>query len=463
MKLVKMKCENCGATLEVNSELDKINCNFCGAEIMIDDEATTLKRVEEAKLKSRKENHEQTLKERDDLLEQEIKEKKIRDEIESPEKFKKSKFSKVLIIFAVLCLLFAFTIDFNFATIIAIIQTGLFIAAYLMGRGIVKEPFKKCYVVLAIVAFILIIPFLSLFKTGGDRYQKVDWEDIKMSTIVPEPSSNKIHIYDNETDELSIEVTDCSLKDFNNYVKEVKEKGFTIDAEDKTSSYEAYNSEGYFIDLYHYDTKDEMSIKAKAPLAMKENAWSSNKLSNLLPVPKSNYGKVDSESETEYVYYAGKTSKDDLEEYINEVKEKGFTVDYNKHDYYYSAYNKNKYYVSVEYVGFNTVKIRIDVPEEEEEKTKTEETKKESMRSDFKKFMDSYEKFIDSYISFMKKYNANPSSKKLIKEYGDYMSKYSKMMSDFEKWEDKDLNTAEELYYYEVQTRVSKKLMEASL
>ena len=59
MKIVKMKCENCGAKLEVNKELDKISCNFCGSENLIDDEATELKRVEEVKLEARKQNHEQ--------------------------------------------------------------------------------------------------------------------------------------------------------------------------------------------------------------------------------------------------------------------------------------------------------------------------------------------------------------------------------------------------------------------
>ena len=61
MKLIKLKCENCGAMLEVNKDLDKINCNFCGQEILIDDAATEIRRVEDAKLQARKANHEQTL------------------------------------------------------------------------------------------------------------------------------------------------------------------------------------------------------------------------------------------------------------------------------------------------------------------------------------------------------------------------------------------------------------------
>lgn len=56
MKLIKLKCENCGASLKVNSELNEIVCNYCGGKILIDDEATNITRTESAKLNARKEN-----------------------------------------------------------------------------------------------------------------------------------------------------------------------------------------------------------------------------------------------------------------------------------------------------------------------------------------------------------------------------------------------------------------------
>lgn len=43
MRLVKLKCEGCGAVLKVNEELKKVTCNYCGIEFFIDDE---VKRVE---------------------------------------------------------------------------------------------------------------------------------------------------------------------------------------------------------------------------------------------------------------------------------------------------------------------------------------------------------------------------------------------------------------------------------
>ena len=64
---------------------------------------------------------------------------------------------------------------------------------------------------------------------------------------------------------------------------------------------------------------------------------------------------------------------------------------------------------------------------------------------------------------YMKKYSSNSSDYELIMEYANYMKKYNDMLNKFEKWEDEDLNDAETAYYIEVQTRVNKKLMEASL
>ena len=94
--------------------------------------------------------------------------------------------------------------------------------------------------------------------------------------------------------------------------------------------------------------------------------------------------------------------------------------------------------------------------------SKTEDIAEGLLDPDFKAAMDSYEEFFDEYIVFMNKYKDNPTDMGLLKDYATYMEKYTKAMEDFEKWENEDLNAAETAYYLEVQTRVSKKLMEAA-
>lgn len=81
---------------------------------------------------------------------------------------------------------------------------------------------------------------------------------------------------------------------------------------------------------------------------------------------------------------------------------------------------------------------------------------------DFKAAMDSYEKFFDEYVAIMKKYKANPTDVSILADYADYMGQYADVMQEFEKWENKDLNSAELAYYIEVQGRITKKLLEVA-
>lgn len=488
MKLIKMKCENCGATLDVNKNLDKIICNYCGAEILIDDEATKVKRVEDAKLKARKDNHEQSLKERNDILEQEVKEKKVKDELNSVENFKKGKFSKVLLVFFAIAVLFFFAGDGFLVKFLTLVQAGAFICAWLMGMKILKEPFKGLKIILAILGFVLIIPITS--TGGGDSSassEKIVWEDIYMYEVLPEPNGNKGQILTNSDENLSIYIYKQSESDYKEYVEECKKKGFTVDSETDTTSYDAYNKDGYKLRIYYSEYSEEYHIDLEKPLETKENAWTDSTLSKKLPTPKSTKGTVVSDSSKYYTFYAVDMSLDDFNDYVADLKEKGFTVDHYKTDESYSAKNSDGYKVSTSYEGFDTVKISITAPEEnddEEENTATEkednkkedktdnknENKKEEssnmvdgMRKEFKEAMDSYEEFMDEYVSFMKKYaNSNGTDASLLKDYSTYLTKYSKMVDAFEKWEDEDLNSKEEAYYIKVQSRISKKLLEVA-
>ena len=86
------------------------------------------------------------------------------------------------------------------------------------------------------------------------------------------------------------------------------------------------------------------------------------------------------------------------------------------------------------------------------------------LRKEFKEAMDSYETFMDEYIAFMKKYtNSNATAPEMIKDYGEYMKKYADAVDAFEKWENTDLNKEEAKYYVAVQTRVTQKLLNASI
>lgn len=86
------------------------------------------------------------------------------------------------------------------------------------------------------------------------------------------------------------------------------------------------------------------------------------------------------------------------------------------------------------------------------------------LRKEFKDAMDSYESAMDEYIAFMTKYNASKGTNpELIAAYGEYMKKYIDATDAFKKWDGKEMNKEEAKYYVDVQTRVTQKLMNASI
>lgn len=97
MKIVKLNCDNCGASLEANKELKTIFCNYCGAEFLIDDGSInhTYRKVDEARIK------EAEISEKIRLKELEMEERKR-------EKEEKSKRTKIIasIILAIVGILF---------------------------------------------------------------------------------------------------------------------------------------------------------------------------------------------------------------------------------------------------------------------------------------------------------------------------------------------------------------------
>ena len=487
MKLVKMKCENCGATLDVNKDLDKIHCNFCGAEILIDDEATSVKRVEEAKLNARKKNHEQSLKERQDNLEQDINEKKILAEANAVDNFKKSKFSKVLLVFAAICGLLTFTRSFSFASIISFVQAGLILTAWLMGMQIIKEPKKKLYLLLAVAGFTLIIPWIAIGNNSSSYHEKsgkIDLNDIELKEYLPVPKKMYGRLETNRTDLLIMDITSISEKDYRDYVKnEVTEKGYTLDLEyeEWDSVYGAFNKEGYSIRISYLSYDKYMSITLEKPEKLEEAEWPTSGLGSKVPTPKSNLINI-SWNNSETFIAKVRASFDDYNDYVKSVEEKGYIVDYNKDKKSYRAKNDQKYEIHLMYLGGNVMEISLKSPDGKKESnsstsnsnntsnnngnnnSKKEEATKPSnngLRTDFKKAMDDYETFMNEYVEFMKKYSkSDGSDMSLLKDYATMMSKYEKSMKSFEAWEDDDLNDAETKYYIEVQGRVNKKLLE---
>lgn len=209
-----------------------------------------------------------------------------------------------------------------------------------------------------------------------------------------------------------------------------------------------------------------------------EITWPTSAIAQLLPVPEDlSNGVISSDREDYLSVYLGKLSKDDYQSYVEQCKEKGFTVDYSSSDDYYFANNSEGYRLSVDYdvdrrmmdVSVSTPVETTPTPEATPEPTETtteepttDDTSSEEVDPDFKATMDSYETTINNYCNFMEKYNnAGPEdTAAMLADYTSYLQQYTETIDGLNSIDQDSLSVADLAYYTEINGRISQRLLE---
>ena len=215
-----MRCEKCGSKISKKSEL----CSKCGNRIGEAPEKAETQPIQE-----------QTTK------------KTITDFWHNL-----NKFGKTLVVFTVIFALFFIASVLNGkvgASVFSFIQTVLCTFSLLINIGKIETPKRKLPVILFSVALVLIIPYLSVSSPTTNSTQEFVWSDIVMSEMLPEPESNFGEIISNDNENLLIYVHKTSVDDYNEYLSACEEKGFIIEADKVGDMYEAFNQNGYKLDL----------------------------------------------------------------------------------------------------------------------------------------------------------------------------------------------------------------------
>lgn len=346
-----------------------------------------------------------------------------------------------------------------------------------------KKPFFKRW---WFVLFVVILVLGGVGSINRNKKEKFDWNEVELCDRLPKPKSNVGTIIGNDSDHLSLHVEKTSKVDYNAYIEECQSMGYTVESEKVGDNYTAFDEDGYGLDLSYIG--ETMYIALDAPIEMGTLNWPKSEIAGLLPLPKSTVGKVSTDTENGCYIYVGETSIDDFNAYADECSDNGFSVDYERGDKFYNAKDEIGNKLSLSYQGNDVMVIQIRKPDETEANAPETEQKQESeptsateqqtepaekssdsaelidgMRPEFKQAMDSYEEFMNEYCEFMKKYaESDGTDVGLLADYASYMKKYADMVEDFEAWDDGEMNTAETAYYLEVQTRVSKKLLEVA-
>ncbi len=268
MELKKVKCPSCGGELDIPEDSDEMECSFCGSKVIIDDKATEVRRIKKAEIKAKKE-----------LDEHELENKKKNDSYNDEREYKKKKNTGKLkgwaIALIIICLLFTFTAFRDgkiLSGLIGIAQVAAFGYVTLLCLDILPEKITNFHKIVFIGGCILFVPFFALgdVQIGDSSYSKekaedLVWSEYVLSEKLPEPKTLKGRLNYDSSSSLSLYIMGVDKSEYKDYVKACKEKGYTVDISNSSTSFSAENEEGYSLYLYYDEDDKEYNISLSKP------------------------------------------------------------------------------------------------------------------------------------------------------------------------------------------------------
>ena len=197
----------------------------------------------------------------------------------------------------------------------------------------------------------------------NSKGRMIKWSNISLGDYIPKPLSSNGLINANTDDTLNLIIFDITGEQYDDYVNECIEMGYNIDKEILSSSFSAYNENGYELKLSFNEKETSINILLSKEKEYPALQWPTTGYATLIPKPNSEFGNIETNKDNELIIYVGKMSKDDFNEYIKTCEENGFTIDELKDKEYFYAKNKDGYRLYVTYEGNSVIKINMLEPE----------------------------------------------------------------------------------------------------
>lgn len=362
-KVQTLNCSSCGAQLKIDNFQETVTCEYCDTSFSVAEllnESDEL-RIEKNKNRAYVEVEKGKREAESEYLRHKIEQEKAQQKNNEIAKFKKSKLSKALIVWAVISAFFCLISFGNgniFGGLVAVAMIVSAMLSWLMGAQIVKEKKSGMRILCAVLAFVLIIPYFKISnKPSEEPKVEIVWSDLTLGEVLPEPNSTLGKVsYDTETT-LWVSLYEIDDEEYKYYIGECQNFGFVIESNKTSIGYDAYNNEGYKLSLSKYS--DELSVHLDAPEKMEEFVWPEYGLAPILPKPESTIGKIIYDNSDSFSIHVGNMSIEDFNNYIEACQNKGFTVNHNKSENYYNAEDENGYEITLRYLGFNRIEIYI--------------------------------------------------------------------------------------------------------
>ena len=252
---------------------------------------------------------------------------------------------------------------------ISMIQAFLLISAWLNNRGFLRKDKKYLFILLTVLSLALFYPMIKL---GNDFYKTDDqeevyvWPETELGVVIPNPRLKKGKISWSHDDKFYITYSDANESDFTGYIKECQDSGFNVDHSQSSSSFTAYNSDGYYVCVHYWSGLKEISITAQAPEKLGENYWPTTGMAEILPKPDESLGLVIRDT-SELLSVDIHGNKKDVFIYAEKCIEEGFSVNYQRTEKSYYAENEQGYSLKIVYEGGEIINIRLEAPATAEE------------------------------------------------------------------------------------------------
>lgn len=335
---------------------------------------------------------------------------------------------------------------------------------------------RGCLVVVAVVVLVAIIGSIS--RCANSAPEKLSWPTSGLAAMLPDPPTEYGSVSINNDESFSAALEQCSSDTYVDYQVACVEKGYSVDADQLSSSYTAYNSEGYYLRLSYLESSQRLDVYLDAPVELEQIVWPTSGPGALVPAPASLRGKITTDSSSQLSVTIGDTDTAAMQAYVDACMAAGFTVDYSKSDTSFSADDMAGNSVSITYKGFNTMGITVKAASPAEDAaTPVDATTADAAdtpaapeapasdggTSDIHATMDAYEAFMDEYIAFMTKYRDEGNPVSMLADYTSMMARYAEMADKIDGMDESSMSADDWAYYLEVVNRVNQKLINASL
>ena len=152
-----------------------------------------------------------------------------------------------------------------------------------------KKPKKPIYKRAWFLCIFIILALGVVASVTANKKEKTDWSAVILKEAIPQFPSNHGNILINSEEELCVSLEKVTDEQYNKYLNQCMERGFIVDTKKSTYSYDAFDSEGYSLNLTHID--DNLTITVKAPMKLGTITWPIGTAGDLLPEPSSTTGK----------------------------------------------------------------------------------------------------------------------------------------------------------------------------